>query len=97
MFLAILKEALTNVAKHSNATQVELHMLEHPAMYQLIIQDNGTVATQHKIFPGEFEQAGTGMGLLNIYERVQSLNGQLRISGENGFRIFVSIPKGREG
>lgn len=93
VFLAILKEALTNISKHSDATRVNLHMLEHPAMYQLIIQDNGTVATQREICLDEFAQTGTGMGLLNIYERVQSLNGQLRISGENGFRIFVSIPK----
>lgn len=94
VLLAILKEALTNISKHSNATQVNLHMLEHPAMYQLIIQDNGTVAAQREILPKEFKEAGAGMGLLNIYERVQSLNGQLQISGENGFRIFVSIPKG---
>lgn len=95
-FLAILKEALTNTAKHSNATEVSLHILEHPAMYQLIIQDNGTSPIQREIRPGEFDQAGTGMGLLNMYERVRSLNGQLQVSAGNGFRIFVSIPKEKE-
>ncbi len=34
-----------------------------------------------------------GMGLENIRGRVESVNGTLNISTDNGFRLFVSIPK----
>ena len=41
-FFSILKEALVNIAKHSGATKAEVSMTEHPALYQMIVQDNGT-------------------------------------------------------
>ena len=40
--IAIVKEALSNIIKHSNATKVDVSMIEHPAFYQLIIYDNGS-------------------------------------------------------
>ena len=40
-FAAIIREALTNTVKHSNATKVTIVLREHPALYQLLIQDNG--------------------------------------------------------
>ena len=40
-FAAIIKEALSNVIKHSNATAVKIVLREHPALYQLCIEDNG--------------------------------------------------------
>lgn len=40
--LSITTEALTNVSKHSNATLVQIRILEHPNIYQLIITDNGS-------------------------------------------------------
>ena len=84
-FLAITKEALTNVARHSNATHVQIRITEHPAMYQLIISDNGT--NKASIAPRD------GMGLQNIRERVSALRGTLQIIQEKGFRIFISVPK----
>lgn len=41
-FIAIIKEALSNVMKHSNATKVHIIVREHPGIYQLLIHDNGT-------------------------------------------------------
>lgn len=41
-FIAVIKEGLSNIIRHSNATQVTLTLLEHPALYQLVLQDNGT-------------------------------------------------------
>ena len=40
-FATIIKEALSNVIKHSNATAVKIVLREHPALYQLCIEDNG--------------------------------------------------------
>lgn len=83
-FLAILKEALSNIMKHSNATAVRVTMREHPAFYQLIIKDNGTKKALHQ---------SEGIGLKNIADRVTSLQGVVNISNERGFLIFISVPK----
>ena len=86
-FIAIIREALNNVIKHSNADRVHILVREHPALYQLIIEDNGTDIKTTKLTDG------TGMGLTNIKDRVDSLDGNLQIQIENGFRIFITIPK----
>ena len=85
-FAAIIKEALSNVIKHSNATAVKIVLREHPALYQLCIEDNGKGYS-------EKEADSEGIGLKNMQERVTSLGGTLQINGENGFRIFAAIPK----
>ncbi|MCL2379364.1 MAG: histidine kinase [Coriobacteriia bacterium] len=40
--IAIVREALTNAEKHSDASQVSISAIEYPAFYQLIVQDNGS-------------------------------------------------------
>jgi signal transduction histidine kinase len=62
---------------------VKLTLREHPALYQLIVKDNG-----HKK-----ETEGDGIGLKNITQRVESLGGIVNISYDSGFTVFVSIPK----
>ncbi|MGE5614188.1 MAG: sensor histidine kinase [Bacillota bacterium] len=87
-FISIVKEALSNIIKHSNATHASIIFNEHPALYQLIIRDNGTVKSSG---------ADDGLGLMNITERVRSFNGNINILTENGFEIFISIPKEGSG
>ena len=83
-FIAVIKEALSNIAKHSNATNALISVREHPALYQLIIQDNGT---------GVRYTSENGMGVKNMTERVVSLGGNVNINTDKGFRIFISVPK----
>ncbi len=83
-FIAIVKEALYNVAKHSNAKNVTVFLREHPAFYQLVIDDDGKVK---KFDPDE------GIGLKNIQDRVNKLRGNITFSVNEGFRIFITIPK----
>lgn len=40
--ISITKEGLSNVMRHSNADSVNILLREHPALYQLCIEDNGT-------------------------------------------------------
>lgn len=82
--LAIAKEALTNIARHSNATEASVSVLEHPSFYQIIIWDNGT--------PKEHSEK-KGLGLTSMEERILALNGIFTITRTEGFRIFISIPK----
>lgn len=86
-FISIVKEALSNIIKHSNATEVSITLREHPALYQLIIQDNGKVT--------EYDM-DSGIGLNNISERVRKFNGNMHINIENGFKLFISVPKGKD-
>lgn len=86
-FLSITKEAFSNIIKHSNATNVTVLMREHPALYQLCIEDNGTIK------PDPVSKSRSGMGLSNMKERAISLNGTFQIIQEHGFKIFITIPK----
>lgn len=83
-FIAIVKEALSNIARHSNATRASVSVLEHPSLYQLRIHDNGTLQTQ---------DSPDGIGLFNMEERIRALDGNFHIDRTNGFKIFISIPK----
>lgn len=83
--IAIVKEALSNVMKHSNGDQVSISLFEHPKLFQLIIYDNGN----KKLDPGNFK----GMGLESIKQRVASINGIVNFDHSKGFRIFISFMK----
>jgi signal transduction histidine kinase len=95
-FIAITKESLANIIRHSNATKVSIALHEHPAMYQLIIQDNGTLSdhTRKNIEKAvENPDFAEGMGLHNIIDRVKGFGGNIHITADRGFKIFISIPK----
>ena len=88
-FLSITKEAMNNIIKHSNATQVQITVREHPSFYQLLITDNGSAKA-----PEDMTETTTGgIGLQNMRDRVEALHGILHISDQQGYRIFISIPK----
>ncbi len=93
--IAIVKEALSNIIKHSNGTKVNVILREHPAMYQLIIEDNGTMTKEAKDqFIKEMNIQGyMGMGLRNISDRIKGYDGNMNISLDKGFQIFIIIPK----
>ena len=88
----IVKESLNNVMKHSNATNVSIKLLEHPAMYQLIIADNGTLSSAAKWYLSQ-NKTGDGMGLQSMADRIKSFQGNFNIITDNGFEIFITIPK----
>jgi len=94
--IGITKEAISNINKHSKNKDVTISLNEHPSMYQLVIHDyDGSKenAEQKKSSSDSASDHEVGMGLENIRSRVESVNGTLTISTDNGFRIFVSIPK----
>lgn len=86
-FITTVKEALSNVVKHSNATKIIIYMMETDSHYQLNIKDNGTL---EKVKSG-FDSPG--MGLENMKERAESLGGVFRVNRSEGFQIYLSIPK----
>lgn len=79
------QEALTNVAKHANATRADVRLDYHDDRVSLTIEDNGAGANNSE----------GGFGLLGVRERVQLLNGSVRIrtkAGE-GFTLEVEVPE----
>ncbi len=82
----IVKEALTNISKHSNATEAEVSIVETSDNIYIKIFDNGKNA----------KLSEDGMGLHSIKSRAEDMNGRLEISTGNGFRIFITLKK-KEG
>ena len=87
----IVQESLTNICKHSQATQVSLSLEErrdavHHQSVRLQIEDNGQGF--------EPEQNTTGFGLQGMRERTAALGGQLFLASQpgKGCRITVTIP-----
>ena len=84
--LSILKEGLSNIARHSGASLASVTIREHPAFYQFSIEDNGNGGCA---FSG-------GIGLSNMRDRLASLHGTLQVRSEKGFHLFITIPKEQE-
>lgn len=84
--VAIITEALTNVQKHSNATEVRITLQNIGDRVQVLISDNGS----QQGLPSD------GIGILNMRARTEHLGGDFHISTENGYYIFANFPKGGE-
>jgi signal transduction histidine kinase len=82
----VLQESLTNIARHSAATDVVLQLFTQEGVLKLQIQDNG------KGF--DPAQNSTGFGLQGMKERVMALGGQFKLSSQpgTGCQISVKIP-----
>jgi len=103
-FIAIVKEALHNVAKHSDATWVRVTAREHPGLYQLIVEDNGSAAPDRlrstnqgmadlEADRGWKAESDRGIGLCNMQDRVDAFGGHLEIRSDRGWRIYITVPK----
>jgi NarL family two-component system sensor histidine kinase LiaS len=84
----VAREALTNVARHSGATAVEISLVIENDAATLTIQDNG-----HGFLPTTGE--GSGIGLSSMRERMQTLGGTLEVvSGAQGTRVVAHVNNG---
>lgn len=96
-FIAIVKEGLNNIAKHSGAEKAEITVREHPGLYQLVIKDNGSRGRlKEKMTDSEMTERA-GIGIQNMRERVKNLGGTFQIASEKGFSIYITVPKKGEG
>ena len=82
--IGVIKEGLSNAVKHSAGDKISIIVREHPAFYQLMLEDNGSCS----------EIKESGIGLKNMRDRVEALKGRISFTpSAEGFKIFVSIPK----
>jgi signal transduction histidine kinase len=76
-FYRVLQEALTNITKHAQATQVDVTLQQENGHISLLVVDNGCGFTQG---PND----DLGVGLTGMRERLQMLGGILRIRSQTG-------------
>jgi len=79
-----LKEAVTNVVKHSGATLCTISIEETNTGLTVRIKDNGSG------MPGS--PGGKGNGLRGMKERVEFVNGNMSIRSNKGTTITIRIP-----
>lgn len=91
VLLRLVQEALTNVARHSSATRVQIQIAcSAPASARgidVLIADNGCGA--------DLNLPRTGLGLVGMRERVAALGGSISLSSQRsigGFTIRAFIP-----
>ncbi|KKK54696.1 hypothetical protein LCGC14_3082110, partial [marine sediment metagenome] len=84
----ILQETLTNILRHSNATEISISLTERDGQVVLVTSDDGKGITKKQISnPRSF-------GLMGIQERAHAFGGDMEIVGVRGkgTTVTVSIP-----
>lgn len=81
IFALALREALTNVVRHSRATACRVSLARSGGRIVLTVSDNGTAGTTSE-----------GMGLAGMRERVKAAGGTVDVVAERGVTVTVSLP-----
>jgi signal transduction histidine kinase len=92
----VLQEAMNNVAKHSDATQVRLHFRKIDNRIEFSVTDNGCGFDTD----GKFSEptASSGFGLSGMRDRTILCDGNFEIESEKGkgTTVRISLPCGDE-
>ncbi|MFC5601843.1 sensor histidine kinase [Sporosarcina koreensis] len=78
-----LKEAVTNVVKHSEATVCNVIFKQKDDEISITVQDNGK---------GMKAKKSVGSGLKGMRERLEFVNGSLQIEEEQGTTLTIQMP-----
>jgi signal transduction histidine kinase len=76
----IVSEALTNVAKHAQATHAEVTVTREADLLGIVVRDNGTGGAA----PSAGGAHGSGTGLTGLMQRAASVDGTLVIDSPRG-------------
>ncbi len=81
------QEAVTNVCRHAQASQINIKLVATPQMVSLVVADDGRGFDVEAVSDSRF-------GLLGLNERVKLLNGRLQIESSvgQGTQLAVEIP-----
>jgi len=85
----IVQEALHNVAKHANATTVNIEMTRENGSVRLLIEDDGVGIPLQKPNPGR-----QTFGIAGMRERIGNIGGKMKVTSSlgKGTRIEVIAP-----
>jgi signal transduction histidine kinase len=92
-FFRIFQETLTNIARHAQATKVEVMLKEDAGKVEMTVRDDGRGITAERIADPK------ALGITGMRERAHSLGGYVVIAGVlgQGTTVMVSIPLGEQG
>ncbi|OLO70258.1 two-component sensor histidine kinase [Actinomyces oris] len=93
--VAVVREALTNAARHGGARSARVAVTDYPAFWQVTVDNDGTVPAEGE--PAVGGRVGSGLGLRSMTERVEALGGRVRITPRPRFTVFATIPKDGQG
>lgn len=79
-----LKEAVTNVVKHSKATRCEVRIEQTDNEVTLVVKDNGVGYSE--------QRQRSGSGIKGMYERLDFINGSLELKNNNGAELIMRVP-----
>jgi signal transduction histidine kinase len=87
----IVQEALTNIAKHAQASSCQVLLRGLSRSVQVVIEDNGK---GFRADPWPFDDRTTGVGLRGMKERVHALEGTFRVetSPGKGTQLRIELP-----
>lgn len=87
----ILQEAITNIIRHANATEVQVSLVGESGQVKLMISDNGCGFSDTSL---EHARKQNRLGIYGMQERVELLNGNLDIQSIVGIgtKIVIIIP-----
>lgn len=80
-----IKEAITNVVRHSQANVVQLTIKQSSKELTIIVQDDGIGIWQK-------QSESSGHGLVGMRERLDFVNGSLKIIGDGGTKLIMKVP-----
>jgi two-component sensor histidine kinase len=90
----VLQESLTNVHRHSGASEVSVCFYRQLKRIVLEIRDNGSGIPAELLARFRETAAGTGVGLAGMRERMNELNGKLEIeSDSHGTTMRAIVPR----
>lgn len=77
----VLREAITNVLRHSRASRCLVSIEADSSGRRLVIEDDGGA-----------RPAKEGMGITGMRERIEAIDGELAISYGSGMRLAIHLP-----
>ena len=87
----IVQEGFSNIAQHSGANMVDLHIAFQPEEVAVTLADNGKGISNYDLLTAKKKRR---LGLYGMQERVELLGGQLviRDSSYGGAELYIVIP-----
>ncbi|MCT6925113.1 MULTISPECIES: sensor histidine kinase [Bacillales] len=79
-----MKEAVTNVVKHSKASRCDITIAQTDNEVIITIQDNGIGLSKRVI--------NSGSGLKGMQERLEFINGTVELMDDNGTLLIIRVP-----
>lgn len=89
----VLQESLTNVHRHSGASRADVTLRTVGSQVILRIKDYGHGMPSDVVRSFQAEEAGGGVGLAGMTERMREIGGRLEIhSGPRGTEVVARVP-----